>query len=98
MTWHRSGAERPLPLYYIGPDWDLALLDGLSVARTGIGEADVALCIGLVDDLTETPADYADRLAAMRAGISPCSAPIPISWCIVATQLCWCAGALAQGL
>ena len=42
-------------------------MDGLAVARTGIDEAELVLCTGLVDDLTETPEDYADRLAAMRA-------------------------------
>ena len=44
-----------------------SLLEGLDVRRAAIAEADVALCIGLQDDLIETPADYSDILAAMRA-------------------------------
>src|ERR1700742_363961 len=56
-----------LSLYYIGPEQDAAVLNGLAVTRTGIDHADVALCVGLVDDLTETPADFADILEALRA-------------------------------
>ena len=51
----RRSAEGPLPLYYIGPDHDLPMIEGLNIRRTGIAEAEVALCIGLVDDMTETP-------------------------------------------
>ena len=63
----RRSATAELPLYYIGPDRDLPMIQGLDVRRTGIGEAAVALCIGLVDDMAETPADYDDTLKAMRA-------------------------------
>ena len=52
----RRSAHRTLSLYYIGPDRDLPMIAGLDIRRTGIEEADLALCIGLVDDMTETPA------------------------------------------
>src|SRR3569833_31460 len=58
----RDGA---LPLYYIGPERDAAVFAGLDVVRTGIEGAMVALCTGLVDDLTETPGQYAEKQAAM---------------------------------
>ncbi|MES2472902.1 MAG: TIGR01459 family HAD-type hydrolase, partial [Pseudomonadota bacterium] len=63
----RRSATGTLRLYYIGPDRDLPMIEGLDIRRTEIEEADVALCIGLVDDMTETVADYAGVLAAMKA-------------------------------
>lgn len=92
----RSDGERPLSLYYIGPEQDTGLLDGLPVARAGIGAADVALCVGLVDDLHETPADYSDILAAMRAKNLTMLCANPDLKVYRGPKLCWCAGALAQ--
>ena len=91
----RRGAKG-LPLYYIGPDKDLPLLNGLGLNFTGIEQAQIAFCTGLVDDLTETPADYADRLAAMRAkGLTMiCANPDLVVH--RGAQLCFCAGALAK--
>jgi ribonucleotide monophosphatase NagD (HAD superfamily) len=51
-----------LPLYYIGPDRDLPMIHGLNVRQTSIAEAEVALAIGLRDDMVETPADYDEQL------------------------------------
>jgi HAD superfamily hydrolase (TIGR01459 family) len=67
----RRSAKGTLPLYFIGPDRDLPMIEGLDIRRTEIAQAQVALAIGLVDDMRETVADYADVLAAMRA--HPCS-------------------------
>lgn len=89
----RRGA---ISLYYIGPPGDLGLLDGLPVKRTGIEDADLAVCIGLVDDLTETPGDYGDRLARMRARNLPMLCANPDLKVYRGKQLCWCAGALAK--
>jgi HAD superfamily hydrolase (TIGR01459 family) len=94
----REDLERrgPLSLYYIGPPGDLGLLDGLPITCTGIEEADLAVCIGLVDDLTETPGDYGDRLAPMRARNLPMLCANPDLKVYRGKQLCWCAGALAK--
>lgn len=86
----------PVSLYYIGPDSDLGLLAGISATRTGIAEADLAVCIGLRDDLTETPDDYADILAEMRAKNLLMLCANPDLKVYRGKQLCWCAGALAQ--
>ena len=85
-----------LPLYYIGPGKDLPLLGGLDFAPTAIEEAELALCTGLVDDLTETVEDYADRLAAMRRrGLTMiCANPDLVVH--RGPKLCYCAGALAK--
>jgi HAD superfamily hydrolase (TIGR01459 family) len=85
-----------LPLYYIGPPKDLALMDGLAITRTGIAEAALALCTGLQDDLTETPEDYADRLAVMRARNLTMICANPDLVVHRGAQLCPCAGALAK--
>ena len=92
----RTGQGRTLALYYIGPEQDTGLLEGLDVTRAGIGQADVALCVGLVDDLTETPDDYSDILAAMRAKNLTMLCANPDLKVYRGSQLCWCAGALAQ--
>ena len=86
----------PLSLYYIGPPWDRTLLDGLSAKSTGIAEADLAVCIGLKDDLTETPDDYAGILAEMRDHNLLMLCANPDLKVYRGKQICWCAGALAQ--
>ena len=92
----RAGRDPSLALYYIGPEQDTGLLSGLDIARTGIDKADVALCVGLADDLTETPDDYSDILAAMRAKNLTMLCANPDLKVYRGSQLCWCAGALAQ--
>jgi HAD superfamily hydrolase (TIGR01459 family) len=86
----------PLSLYYIGPDSDLGLFEGLSITRTGIEDADLAVCIGLRDDLTETPEDYAGVLAQMRAHDLLMLCANPDLKVYRGKKLCWCAGALAE--
>jgi HAD superfamily hydrolase (TIGR01459 family) len=91
-----SRGPRGLPLYYIGPDKDLPLLSGLGLDFTGIEKAELVFCTGLVDDLTETTADYADRLAAMRARNLTMLCANPDLVVHRGAQLCFCAGALAR--
>lgn len=86
----------PQSLYYIGPDSDLGLFAGLSTTRTGIEEADLAVCVGLRDDLTETPDDYIDTLAKMRTRDLPMLCANPDLKVYRGKKLCWCAGALAE--
>jgi HAD superfamily hydrolase (TIGR01459 family) len=97
----RRSATGTLPLYYIGPDRDLPMIEGLDIRRTEIAQAQVALAIGLVDDMRETVADYAGVLAAMRA--HPCSKRGLTVLCanpdlVVhrGDRLVYCAGSLAQ--
>jgi HAD superfamily hydrolase (TIGR01459 family) len=92
----RRSAAGTLPLYYIGPDRDLTMIQGLDITRTGIEQAKVALCIGLVDDMTETPADYDATLKAMQAkGLTMlCANPDLVVH--RGTRLLYCAGSLAK--
>ena len=95
----RAGATNKkgtLPLYYIGPDRDLAMIQGLNIGRTGIDAAEVVLAIGLRDDMTETAQDYDSELAAMRArGLTMlCANPDLVVH--RGEKLLYCAGALAK--
>ncbi len=91
----RRSAERTLPLYYIGPDRDLPMIHGLDVRRARLDEAEVALAIGLRDDMAETPADYADELAAMKAKGLQMLCANPDLVVHRGERLLYCAGALA---
>ncbi len=92
----RRSASKTLPLYFIGPDRDLPMIQGLDIVQSDIDGADVVLAIGLVDDMTETPADYTDRLAAMQArGLTMlCANPDLVVH--RGEKLIYCAGSLAQ--
>jgi HAD superfamily hydrolase (TIGR01459 family) len=92
----RRAATGTVPLYYIGPDRDLPMIAGLDIHRTGIEEAEVALAIGLRDDMTETPDMYADELKAMQArGITMvCANPDLVVH--RGERLLYCAGSLAK--
>ncbi|MEY4707865.1 MAG: hypothetical protein RJB58_1588 [Pseudomonadota bacterium] len=92
----RRSAAKALSLYYIGPDRDLPMIQGLDIRRTGIEEADLVLCIGLVDDMTESVADYAEVLAAMKARglVMLCANPDLVVH--RGPRLLYCAGSLAQ--
>lgn len=93
---NRQIAGGTLPLYYIGPDKDLSILEGLKVERVEIAAAKLAFCTGLVDDLTETVEDYAARLKAMKErGLTMiCANPDLVVH--RGAKLCYCAGALAR--
>ena len=83
-------------LYHIGPARDLSLFDGLPVKRVGLTEADAIICTGLVHDERETPEDYADELAALRARNLPMISANPDKIVRKGDQLIYCAGALAE--
>jgi len=92
----RRSASRTLALYYIGPDRDLPMIEGLDLRRTEIAQAEVALVIGLRDDMTETVEQYAGELAAMRAqGLTMlCANPDLVVH--RGDRLLYCAGSLAK--
>ena len=82
----RRAVRKTLPLYYIGPDRDLPMIAGLDIARAPIEEAQVALAIGLRDDMNETPQIMPVNCRRCGERVSPCSAPIPTWWCIAASD------------
>jgi HAD superfamily hydrolase (TIGR01459 family) len=92
----RRSAAGTLSLYYIGPDRDLPMIQGLDIRRTEIADAEVALCIGLVDDMNETVAEYAGILQEMKARglVMLCANPDLVVH--RGSRLLYCAGSLAQ--
>ncbi|PLX36157.1 MAG: TIGR01459 family HAD-type hydrolase [Hyphomicrobiales bacterium] len=85
-----------LRIHHIGPDRDLTLYEDSPMTLVGAEEADVVVCTGLVDDETESPEDYRERLDALvKRGLRfVCANPD-----IVVERgntLVWCAGALAR--
>ncbi len=90
------------PLYHIGPPRDLALFEsvrqrtGIEPRLTDLATAEVIVVTGLFDDGTETVADYAERLAAMRARDLPLICANPDIVVHVGQRLIYCGGALAQ--
>jgi len=77
---------------HIGPERDLSFFEGTDIERVGADTAELVICTGLFDDTTETPADYADQLAELKAhGLSfVCANPdIVVER---GSELVWCAG------
>jgi HAD superfamily hydrolase (TIGR01459 family) len=90
------------PIYHIGPERDLTLFE-ISAQQTGVkpplttlDEADFVVITGLNDDRSETPDDYADQLAVMRARKLDMVCANPDLVVHVGEQLIYCAGAVAQ--
>lgn len=82
-------------IHYVGPNRDLGMLDGLALMQSSIEKADAVLCVGLVDDMTETPADYEDALQAMRRRNLKMICANPDKIVRRGERLIYCAGALA---
>jgi HAD superfamily hydrolase (TIGR01459 family) len=93
----RGGA----PLHHIGPPRDLPLIaaaerGGVAPALVEPHEATYLLCTGLFDDTTETPEDYADRLAAFAERRLPMICANPDLVVRRGHKLVYCAGSLAK--
>jgi HAD superfamily hydrolase (TIGR01459 family) len=84
-------------LLHIGPERDLPVFAGLDgVAGATAEDAEVAVCTGLCDDETETPADYAGLLARLRSRNVPMICANPDQTVERGGRIVYCAGALAN--
>jgi HAD superfamily hydrolase (TIGR01459 family) len=83
-------------LLHLGPDRDRNVFEGLNIELADIAHAKIVLCTGLYHDDTETPDDYRDMLAELRArGLTMlCANPDLVVQ--RGGKLIYCAGALAQ--
>src|SRR5262249_56635059 len=88
----RAGAR----VFHIGPERDLGLFEGLDAPRAPLGRADYAVCSGLTDDTVETPHDYRDLIARMRARSLPMICANPDVVVERGDKLVYCAGAIAD--
>ena len=89
----RSGPRR---LFHLGPERDLPLFDGLDVDLAEEFEANAVVCTGLFDDEVETPDDYREMLARLRARNLPFICANPDIMVERGEKIIWCAGALAR--
>jgi HAD superfamily hydrolase (TIGR01459 family) len=86
----------PLAMLHLGPERDQGIFEGLNIETVDAAHADIVLCSGLYDDDVETPDDYVDMLAEMKAkGLTMlCANP---DWVVQrGGKLIYCAGALAN--
>jgi HAD superfamily hydrolase (TIGR01459 family) len=83
-------------VYHLGPPRDLSLFEGVPVKRLSLDQADAVVCTGLVHDDRETPADYVDLLADIRARNLLFISANPDKIVRKGDKLIYCAGALAE--
>lgn len=89
-------ARAPGPMYKIGPDYDRELWAGLGLQEADVDSAAFVAVSGLNREEEETPADYAEILAAARRRDLTMICANPDVVVRVGDQLVWCAGALAR--
>ncbi|MFZ1991436.1 MAG: TIGR01459 family HAD-type hydrolase [Alphaproteobacteria bacterium] len=93
--WSKAGR---IKLHHIGPDRDLSVFEGLDIERVALGDASHAVCTGLWDDETESPADYEEVLAEIARHRLPFLCANPDIVVQRGDRLLYCAGALARRL
>jgi HAD superfamily hydrolase (TIGR01459 family) len=91
----RSHGEA-LRILHIGPERDRGVFEGLPIECVDLDHAAVVLCTGLFDDDTETPEDYRETLADVKARglILLCANPDMVVQ--RGGKLIYCAGAIAK--
>lgn len=83
-------------VFHLGPERDLSIFDGLDARFAPAEEADYVVCTGLFNDDVETPDDYRERLAAMRARSMFMICGNPDVVVERGDRLVYCAGAVAD--
>lgn len=86
----------PRKIFHLGPERDLTLYDGLDIEVVEEFEAAGVVCTGLLEDMVESPDDYADQLRRLRARDLPFVCANPDIVVERGDTIIWCAGALAR--
>ncbi len=84
-------------VFHLGPQRDLSIFAGLDIVFAPAETADYTVCSGLFDDTRETPEDYHELFAAMRARSLFMVCANPDIVVERGDELIYCAGALADG-
>jgi HAD superfamily hydrolase (TIGR01459 family) len=88
-------AEGPRKVFLLGPERDVALIEGLGVERVDARDADCVVCTGFFDDETETPEDYTEMLTDFREREVPMICANPDLVVERGHRIIPCAGAMA---
>ncbi len=89
-------AARPgTRVFHIGAERDLANYEGLDVTLVDLDHADLVVCTGPFHDDTETPDDYRELMARIKARDLLLICANPDIVVERGNRLIWCAGALA---
>lgn len=88
--------EGPEQIYFLGPERDIALVEGLDVELVSPDAARAVLCTGLFDDETEQAEDYRSMLESFRVRDLPFICANPDRMVERGDRLVPCAGALAD--
>jgi HAD superfamily hydrolase (TIGR01459 family) len=83
-------------VFHLGPPRDLGIFAGLAVNFAPAETADYVVCSGLFDDTSETPENYRELLAAIRARSLSMVCANPDVVVERGEDLVYCAGALAD--
>jgi HAD superfamily hydrolase (TIGR01459 family) len=95
LTRHEISKQEGSRVFHLGPERDSPIFSGLDVALVEPDEAEIVVCSGLFDDVTETPADYMDLLAKLAEHDLPMICANPDYLVERGHELVYCAGALA---
>lgn len=87
--------KAPKNVFFLGPDRDLQLLDGLDVERVDKDAAEAIVCTGFFDDEVEKPEDYKDILTEFAAKNLPFICANPDLIVERGERMIPCAGAIA---
>ena len=82
--------------HFVGQERDLPMLTDIGLAPVPLDQASAVLLIGLRDDETETPNDYADELMLWAERGLPVLCANPDIQVDRGDRRLWCAGALAK--
>jgi HAD superfamily hydrolase (TIGR01459 family) len=86
----------PQSVFHLGPPRDSSIFAGLEVVFAPVETADYVVCSGLFDDIVETPENYRELLAALRARGLFMVCANPDVFVERGDELVYCAGALAD--
>ncbi|MEJ1938805.1 TIGR01459 family HAD-type hydrolase, partial [Nostoc sp. NIES-2111] len=84
------------PYYWLGPERDAPLFDGLEAPSVPFEDAEMVVCTGLYNDDVETPDDYRDILERALARRLPMICANPDIVVERGDKLIYCAGAVAE--
>ena len=95
LTRHFVADHPGKTMFWLGPERDNPILEGLDIERAPAGEATSVVCTGFFDDETQTPEDYTDMLVELKSRNVPMICANPDLVVERGHRIIPCAGAMA---